>query len=134
MRRKGPRNERKWANATSKGETVRHNITIVLVVLFVSGTGILVAGATSRGGPRWEYGTYVERADNYQWQQAGQCIEATAVKTFLRRMGLPATVEVDPAMDALANTLFNHLGAQGWELVTTTADSQGSMYWFKRLR
>jgi hypothetical protein len=134
MRRRHPCNERELAKATSKGETVRHNVTTVLVVLLVSGTAILVAGATSRGGPRWEYGTYVERGENYQWQQTGQCVEATAIKTFLRRMGLPATVEVDPPTDTLANTLFNHLGAQGWELIATTADSQGSAYWFKRPR
>jgi hypothetical protein len=117
-----------------KGQSVRRKAVIVIGILLLGGTAVLVAGATSRGAPRWEYGTYIERTDNYHWQQPGQHVEAETLKTFLRRMGLPTTVEVDPRTDTTANTLLNHLGAQGWELITSTADPDGHTYWLKRPR
>ncbi len=115
-----------------KGQTVRRKAMIAIGMLVLGGAAVLVAGVSSRGAPHWEYGTYIEHEGSHRWQQSGQDIEATSTKTFLRRMGLPATVAVDPPTDTLANTLLNHLGSQGWELVTTAADSRGRTYWFKR--
>lgn len=113
---------------------MRQTATIIMGTLAILCTAMLVTGASSRGAPRWEYGTYIEHEGSHRWQQPGQDIEATSTKTFLRRMGMPATVEVDPPVETLGNTLLNHLGAQGWELVTTATDSRRSTYWFKRPR
>lgn len=113
---------------------MRHMTAIMAGMLAILCTAVLVAGASSRGAPRWEYGTYVERNGHHRWQQPGQDIEATSTKTFLRRMGLPGTMAIEPPADTLANTLMNHLGAQGWELVTIATDSASSTYWFKRPR
>jgi hypothetical protein len=106
------------------GVTVAFLITLLLIG----------ASPASRAPTEWEYGVYVESANNYEWQEAGQRVQATTVDLFFERMSLPADIRVDARTGRVPGVFLNQLGRRGWELVDVVADTRQNTYWFKRPR
>lgn len=89
-----------------------------------------VATAAPSSTPRWEYGVLLfDGRGTYQWALEKRAVDAASPKELLEKLGGKATPGV-----YLLSGVMNVLGAQGWELVSSSRSDLGQQFFFKRPR
>jgi len=91
--------------------------------------------------PRWEYGMYITEVGKngekrVSWYERREYVADYTPYEFCLKMNIPAsniTVEEKAATPTYEVTVFDLLGARGWELVSTPEkDGKRTIYLFKR--
>ncbi|MFH0810142.1 MAG: hypothetical protein V2A77_06695 [Pseudomonadota bacterium] len=93
---------------------------------------LLFAVAGAAQAQAWEYGLYEVSSQTkaFHWISATQHFEELSADGLWRKMGINVSVfgKVDDAV------VLNHLGAQGWDLVSYESTGNNRRFIFKRPR